>query len=93
MEFQCLTSHLKYLESAAVTLSIHERMQLDLALAQLCDQLNFEHMFFWGRITGKFAHHYLNECPELPELIDNRFVSCRCGLGLLHRCRHELPRT
>lgn len=37
MDFKCLSSHFKLLESTAVTLSIYERMQLDLALAQLCD--------------------------------------------------------
>jgi len=53
MEHTSLATHFKFLESTAVALSIHERMQLDLSLAQLCDQMQFEHMHFWGRITGK----------------------------------------
>lgn len=56
MDFKCLASHFKLLESTACTLSIYERMQLDLALAQLCDQLKFEHVHFWGKVTGRSTY-------------------------------------
>jgi hypothetical protein len=52
MDHKCITSHFKLLESAAITLSILERMQLELALTQLGDQLKFEALHFWGKITG-----------------------------------------
>ena len=55
MEHKCIASHFKLLESAAVTLSIHERMQLELSLAQLSDQLKFESLHFWGKLSGKFS--------------------------------------
>lgn len=55
MEAESLASHFKCLESTGVTLNINERMQLDLALAELKAQFKFEHLHFWGKINGKFV--------------------------------------
>ena len=47
---------LQYLQEShqlSVTLNVQERMQLDLALAELFEKLKFEHLYFWGKVRGK----------------------------------------
>jgi len=64
METSRLASELKYVEANGVTLSIEERMQLDLAFETLCSDLpsHAGKLFFWGKIRGT------NFYPELVRL-------------------------
>ena len=57
MEVSRLQSDLKYIEANGVTLSIEERIQLELALANLRTDLpsSAGKLFFWGKIRGKPA--------------------------------------
>ena len=48
-----LGDHLKYLVDHGVTLCMDERMQLQLAITELCDKIKFEEMCFWGKVNGK----------------------------------------
>ena len=48
-----IADNLKYLNENGVTLSIDERMHLELALVQVQEKLNFEELQFWGKISGK----------------------------------------
>ena len=45
--------NLKYLVDHGVTIPMEERMQLKLAISELCDKIKFEEMALWGKITGK----------------------------------------
>jgi hypothetical protein len=36
-----------------VTLNIEEKMQVILALTQLQIEMNFEELYFWGKVEGK----------------------------------------
>jgi hypothetical protein len=53
MEVSCISNNMKYLAESGVTLSIEERMRLDLALHSLQEKLKFEELQFWGKISGK----------------------------------------
>ena len=50
-----LLDHLKYLSQNGITLNMEEKLQLDLALQKLDNDLNFEELAFWGKISGKQA--------------------------------------
>ena len=49
----CIGENLKYLTDHGVTLSMDERMQMQLAISELCDKIKFEDMTLWGKISGK----------------------------------------
>ena len=53
MEAGKLAEQLKYVSRAGVTLNTEERMQLEHALSTLQTSLQFEHLFFWGKVLGK----------------------------------------
>ena len=53
MEASTICDNLKYLAENGVTLSIDERMHLELALVELQEKLSFEELQFWGKISGK----------------------------------------
>ena len=53
MEYSNISNHLKYINANGVTLSIEERLNLDLALQKLQLDFNFEELLFWGKINGK----------------------------------------
>ena len=53
MEASTISNNMKYLAESGVTLSIEERMRLDLALHSLQEKLKFEELQFWGKINGK----------------------------------------
>lgn len=48
-----MSEQLKYISSTAVTLNTEERMQLEYALSSLQSTMQFEKLFFWGKVTGK----------------------------------------
>lgn len=52
MEVENIANHLKYVNANGVTLSIEERMNLDLGLQKLQLDFNFEELLFWGKING-----------------------------------------
>lgn len=47
-----LLDHLKYLSQNGITLNMEEKLQLDLALQKLDNDLDFEELAFWGKISG-----------------------------------------
>jgi hypothetical protein len=53
MEYSAIRDHLKYVNANGVTLSIEERMNLDLALQKLHLDFGFEELLLWGKINGK----------------------------------------
>ena len=53
MEVENISTHMKYVNANGVTLSIDERMHLDLALQKLQIELGHEELLFWGKINGK----------------------------------------
>jgi hypothetical protein len=54
MDADRLSEYMKYLAAASSqTLNIDERMNLDLALAQLSSSVKFETFELWGKINGK----------------------------------------
>ena len=53
MELKTLSANLKYLSSNGITLNIEEKMHVMLALSQLQCEMNFEELFFWGKVEGK----------------------------------------
>lgn len=52
MEASNIDSHLKYVNNNGVTLSIEERLNLDLALQKLQLDFNFEELLLWGKVNG-----------------------------------------
>ena len=57
MEFKSLSFNLKHLAPNGVTLNIEEKMQVSLALTQLQSEMNFEELYFWGKVEGKLLTH------------------------------------
>ena len=53
MEASKVNEQLKYVQTAGVTLNTEERMQLDCALSTLQQSMQFESLYFWGKINGK----------------------------------------
>jgi hypothetical protein len=53
MEYTSIRDHLKYINANGLTLSIDERLNLDLALQKLQLDFGFEELLLWGKITGK----------------------------------------
>ena len=88
MDADRISENLKYLAAASsTTLNIDERMNLDLALAQLSSSVKFESFELWGKINGKQA-------KQRVELM--LFVTpfhFRNRRRLLHRCWHKLHWT
>jgi hypothetical protein len=58
MELKTLSANLKYLTPNGITLNIEEKMQVMLALSQLQCEMNFEELFFWGKVEGKNLFYY-----------------------------------
>ena len=49
----------KYLSSVGLTLSIDERVNLELAVLKLYEQEDFDEVKFWGKITGVTKDYYV----------------------------------
>ena len=49
----------KYLSSVGLTLSIDERVNLELAILKLYEQEDFDEVKFWGKITGVTKDYYV----------------------------------
>ncbi len=54
MEYSKFATNMKYLAQNGVALNTEERIQLSLAIGQLQCEMNFEELYFWGKIEGKF---------------------------------------
>mmetsp|Transcript_9268 Transcript_9268/g.6624 ORF Transcript_9268/g.6624 Transcript_9268/m.6624 type:complete len:104 (-) Transcript_9268:642-953(-) len=52
MEACSLLDNMKYLSQNGITLNMEEKLQLDLALQKLDNDLEFEELHFWGKISG-----------------------------------------
>eukprot|EP00347_Sterkiella_histriomuscorum_P001082 403373397 len=59
MEIENIENHLKYVNANGVTLSIDERLNLDLALQKLQLDFGFEELMFWGKINGVSNDYYV----------------------------------
>ena len=55
MEYKALSVNVKNLAPNGVTLNIEEKMQVQLALTQLQGEMNFEELYFWGKVEGKYS--------------------------------------
>lgn len=60
MEYTAIRDHLKYINANGLTLSLEERMNLDLSLQKLQLDFSFEELLLWGKVTGRY-HHPLQE--------------------------------
>lgn len=58
MEYTKVNEQLKYVSQSGSTLSCEERMHLEYALSTLQSSMNFETLFFWGKISGKSSKIY-----------------------------------
>ena len=74
MEATKVNEQLKYVTQAGTTLSVEERMQLEYALSTLQSAMQFENLFFWGKINGKsFQTQTTNLCSS----VSNFLCVCR----------------
>ena len=53
MEYTTIRDQLKYINANGLTLSIEERLNLDLGLQKLQLDFAFEELLLWGKVTGK----------------------------------------
>lgn len=53
MEHSVIRDQIKYINANGLTLSLEERMNLDLSLQKLQVDFNFEELLLWGKVTGK----------------------------------------
>jgi len=53
MEVTRLEAELKFVEINGCTLSIDERMRIDIGCQELANQINASNLYFWGKIRGK----------------------------------------
>ena len=51
---------MKNLSPNGVTLNIDEKMQVTLALTQLQTEMNFEELYFWGKVEGKSLNEFIH---------------------------------
>ena len=67
MEYTAIRDHLKYINANGLTLSIDERLNLDLALQKLQLDFGFEELLLWGKVTGKdeTLNHGYRRCKRL----------------------------
>ena len=73
MEYTSIRDHLKYINANGLTLSIDERLNLDLALQKLQLDFGFEELLLWGKVTGKFYQNKINiECRRCKRLLCGR---------------------
>ena len=57
MEVDQIANHMKYINCNGVTFGLEERLNLELALAKLQNDFNFEEVLLWGKVTGiKFLY-------------------------------------
>lgn len=68
MEYSAIRDHLKFVNANGVTLSIEERMNLDLSLQKLHLDFGFEELLLWGKINGKLLK---------PETVTYLNLKCR----------------
>ncbi|MCB0368790.1 MAG: hypothetical protein KDD45_04910 [Bdellovibrionales bacterium] len=59
MNISNLTSELKFVNRIGQTLSLDERVQIDLAVSKLKQETEFEIFNFWGRIEGIHKNYYI----------------------------------
>ena len=53
MEYTRVGQDFKYLAQNGISLNVEERMNIDLALQQLSQEMKFEELLFWGKVEGK----------------------------------------
>ena len=59
METETLDTHLKYVNLNGVTLSMDERLSLQLAFEQLKNDFKLEELFFWGKLIGTVKDYFV----------------------------------
>jgi len=59
MEIERIGEDIKFLNQIGQTLSIDERMKLELALLKLTQNGKFDQLLFWGRIEGIASNYYV----------------------------------
>jgi hypothetical protein len=57
MEHSVIRDQIKYINANGLTLSLEERMNLDLSLQKLQVDFNFKELLLWGKVTGKGSIH------------------------------------
>ena len=57
MELSKVSKNLKYLAPNGVTLNTEENMQVQCALATLQCEMEFEEIYLWGKVEGKFCNY------------------------------------
>jgi hypothetical protein len=58
MEHSVIRDQIKYINANGLTLSLEERMNLDLSLQKLQVDFNFEELLLWGKVNGKGSISY-----------------------------------
>lgn len=54
-----MESELKFVEINGCTLSVDERMRIDIGSQELAHQINASNLYFWGKIRGKVFNSIL----------------------------------
>ena len=62
MEISKLENELKYVEINGCTLSVEERMRINLGCEELQNQLGGGCLHFWGKIRGKGYKKLIDMC-------------------------------
>lgn len=76
MDIVDLDARLKLVKASGICLNLQERMQLELALTALTNQIDCDEVLFWGKITGQKEDYYIAMCiwfKEKYEFPDKQF--------------------
>ena len=66
MDVETFQEQLKYINLNGVTLNIEEKMNIQLAFAQLKSDFKLENLYFWGKIVGKLHPKLISDWPFFP---------------------------
>ena len=59
MDIKEQSTNLKFVNSSGSTLGTEEKMQQTLAANKLQAEIQFDEVFFWGRLTGTSRDYYI----------------------------------
>ena len=63
-----ISEELTFVNQIGQTLSIEERMKLEIALHTLKEKITCDELSFWGRIEGTHKHYYIAVSSLLKEV-------------------------
>lgn len=62
MDIQDIDSRMELVKASGMCLNVHERLQLEIGLTELCNESDCDELLFWGKIFGDKSDYFIAEC-------------------------------